>query len=478
MAKGDKAFDRVDVDVRREGKEIILPAEPSPMTLPAAIKMLERKQEEEETIVSFSETIPAFPWDGAVAFMEAMRRTYGWTQAVPTMTFFGPKAPAMLTVEDGPNHNRQVVWGSFKLPFFEDAQSSLETGATERNGMLQFAIRGQIRRKYNAEVKALADLTRKIAKEESIYKGHAFRMRVDSDGNLSMDQPPAFMDTSSTNPEELIFSRSVEAQIRTNLFTPIEHTAACKAHGIPLSRGVLLEGPFGTGKTMTAAAVAAKCEANGWTFITIDRVSVLKTALDFAALYAPAVVFAEDIDRVMSGDRTEELDDILNIIDGVSSKSKPIITILTSNEVEKINRAMLRPGRLDAVIRVSPPDAEAVERLMRLYGRGLIAADEDLSHAAKAMSGSIPAVVREAVERAKLYAISNTGDATALHADDLTQAADGMAQHLALLNRQDAKKTDGEILGETLRKVLVNGREELETTMAKQVGEIHQRVTD
>jgi SpoVK/Ycf46/Vps4 family AAA+-type ATPase len=77
-----------------------------------------------------------------------------------------------------------------------------------------------------------------------------------------------------------------------------------QAHKVPLKRGVLLEGPYGTGKTLTAFVTAKKCVENGWTFIMLDRVAALKEALTFARMYAPAVVFAEDIDRSVEGERT------------------------------------------------------------------------------------------------------------------------------------------------------------------------------
>jgi transitional endoplasmic reticulum ATPase len=68
----------------------------------------------------------------------------------------------------------------------------------------------------------------------------------------------------------------------------------------------------------------------------------------------------------------------LNEIDGVESKGKELITILTSNHAENINQAMLRPGRLDAVLSIQAPDAFAAEKLIRLYARGLILERESL----------------------------------------------------------------------------------------------------
>ena len=85
---------------------------------------------------------------------------------------------------------------------------------------------------------------------------------------------------------------------------------------------------------------------------------VLKDALRAAAMYAPAVIFAEDIDKAMEGERSTQMNDILNTLDGIDTKNNPVITILTSNHLENINKAFLRAGRIDSLIQMGPLDAE------------------------------------------------------------------------------------------------------------------------
>jgi SpoVK/Ycf46/Vps4 family AAA+-type ATPase len=221
---------------------------------------------------------------------------------------------------------------------------------------------------------------------------------------------------------------------------------------------------------------AKKCVQSGWTFIYLDRVGALDEALRFARLYMPAVIFAEDIDRAVSGDeRTVELDDVLNSIDGIEAKNSEIMVVLTTNHVEKINRAMLRPGRLDAVISVTPPDAEAAEKLIRLYARDLLPNEVDVSSAAKTLAGSIPAVIREVVERSKLYAISRTGsnDFT-LSSEDIEYAGLSMQRHLTLLSGpKEHMQTIEESFGQAMKGLMkhsINGHE-------KMIEETHRGVT-
>jgi len=134
--------------------------------------------------------------------------------------------------------------------------------------------------------------------------------------------------------------------------------------------------------------------------------------------------------------------------------------VLTTNNVEKINRAMLRPGRLDAVIPVRAPDAEAAIKLVRNYSRGLLkATDDEMVPVGAALAGLIPAVIREAVERSKLAAIVRLPkDATQLdlRPEDLIRANSSMQAQLKLMaqpipdTRSDIEKAAA-VLGEAIR---------------------------
>lgn len=440
-AKKDGSVDwkHIDTEIERAGTKITLPALPQDMPIPAAIEALKRKMADEETVLDVHEMIDAFPLDGAVAFVKALRQKYGWANSVPTPGFFGPKPPAMLTVDIGPNpeDKMQVPWGGFQIPGIENA---IHTSAAPSPRGSCFIVYGKVKKREAFILKELADLTREIVGRESIYRGKAIRLRAD--GNLTdFNNPPQFIDAQKARPEELILSRDVQEQIQTNLWTLIEKTAKCKDAKIPLKRGILLEGPYGCGKTLLALVTAKKCNANGWTYILLDRASGLQQALEFAKRYEPAVIFAEDIDRTTE-ERNEKANDLLNILDGVLSKNAEIMVVLTTNHVEKINQAMLRPGRLDAVISVKAPDAEAVGRLLRVYGTSLIAKTEPMDEISATLAGQIPATVREVVERAKLGAVGRDSDTVSQA--DLLVAARYMANHLRLLNRPNTQQVTPE----------------------------------
>jgi transitional endoplasmic reticulum ATPase len=454
--KTKNPFKNIDVPVEHSGKAIILPADPAAMTLDLAIETLERKREEENKVVELVEPIEAFPWDGAQAFFKAMRVLFGWGQAVktPPKHFFDPGSePKVISVECGYKETMEVMWGSFRLP---GIKGELECETTMQDGRLIFCLQGQVRRKYLPQIRELFELTRKLVDTDSIYRGKAFKLVCDAKGNINWGSQPKFLNTKAIRPEELIFSDELSRQVEINLFTPVRHTEFCKRTGIPLKRGVLLEGPYGTGKTLTATVAAKICEEYNWTFIHIENGNALKTALEFAKLYQPAMVFCEDIDRVTGGDRNAFMDMILNTLDGVTGKDMEIVTVLTTNNIDGINPAMLRPGRLDAVIPLRAPDEKAAQALIKLYARGRLQKDADLSGAGKALEGQIPAVIREVVERAKLYAISREqSEKIHFNGIDIELAAKGMTEHLAVLNRDRTRKMSiGDELVHTLREAL------------------------
>jgi transitional endoplasmic reticulum ATPase len=428
---------KVDVfEVVRHGEKIVVPES---VPLATAAKSLLQKAQEEEKVIQFHEDIETFIWDGAYAMTKAMEKLFGYSIATPIPGFFGDTPPQMMAVHIDHDKTVSIPWGRFKLPGME---GYVQTSYTKKHGRFYFSLMGEIQKKNEPYIKALANLTREIIKAASIYRGKAIQIRFNDDNGNALTLPePKFLDLSETKNSKLVFSDEVRLAIEHNLFVPIEHSAECRQHKIPLKRGVLLAGKYGTGKTLTGFHTAAKCVANGWTYIHCQRADELPECLRFARQYTPSVVFCEDIDRVVEGERTVEMDDILNTLDGVDGKGMEVITVLTTNHLEDINQAMLRPGRIDALINVLPPDEKAVQSLLHLYGRGLIDVNADLSSVGNELKGEIPAVIQESVEKAKLAAISlrkNPNDPLKLTPQALLEAAVGMrAQREALREQKD-----------------------------------------
>lgn len=427
---------------------------PEKMTAKAAIEVLKREMEYEAEAVKIVARIPGFVWDGALALSEAIRQQFGYShqQSQTIEGFFGSwkVPPSLQTIACGVDETTLVPWGQIALPGIE-GNIVTQVGKDEF-GRVVLVITATTTHAHEKQIQALFALTKRLVREKSIYRGKAISIAFakhqrDSDKDEPELYPIPVVSFMRLSPNPPIFSARLERALDVAVMTPIRHTSAVRSAGIPLKRGVLLAGAYGTGKTLAAAEIARVCSASGWTFIYIQEVSELSHAIRFATAYQPAVVFAEDVDRAAGRDRDASVNTLLNTLDGIDSKATEVMVVLTSNHPEQLSPAMRRPGRIDVILEISTPDAEAVGRLIRWYSGTMVPSTEHLGDVGELLAGQIPAVIREVVERSKLAAIARDGIGDTLIASDLMEAAtillaeqrlfrvpevDG---HTALLNR-------------------------------------------
>jgi len=438
--------------------EIKLPGQPDPMTVEEGIQTLLDFKAKEDQLFEVSEYLPGMPHDAAHAFVKVMERRYGWVNPQTIKTMFGDIQPEMVMVRTGPKPKDyvEVPVGKFKL---QDTKAELITGfarnpKAKEGSFLSFHVSAKVRHHERKIIMALIEETRDYLREHSIYKGKAMRLPVGSDGKVEASVAPSFIDLSKVSEDGLVLTQVNYSLMEHTVWTPIRKTAIARKHGVSLKRGALLYGPYGTGKTLTALVTAKIAQDNGWTFIMVDKVEGLDRALELAKLYQPSVVFAEDVERVAVKSRDNKTNDLLNTIDGAVSKDGEIITVLTTNHIELINEAMLRPGRLDALIHVTKPDAEAAERLVRLYAGNLLDKSVPLTALGKLVeeNGYIPAIIAEIVSRAKLGMIFR--EETQIVEDDLLVAAYQMVDHSKLLQQKKPEPSPEEAFGLAAKRLL------------------------
>lgn len=463
-------------EVVRHGEKIILPEQ---MKLGDAIDLLKRRQKYDEEEVVVRRTYNVFPWDGAHALMNALTERYGWAAAEATPGFFGSNPPQMLDVQVGYGRTKKVPWGRFSLP---QVEGFVQTSVAKKDGRISFELVAKVLRADERTIELLFDTVEEKLRTESIYMGQAIKIRFrDNDGDLLEMPEPEFMNLQGITRDSLVYSDDVNQLIETNLFTPIERVEDCIANHMPVKRGVLLGGPYGTGKTMAATVAAAIAVNTGVTYVYVPRSDELSDAIQFAKQYSDkaCVIFCEDIDRAVSGERSVKMDDILNILDGIDTKSSRIITVLTTNHLENINPAMLRPGRLDAIIDVTPPDAKAVEKLVRLYGRDTIDASEDLTLVGEALAGTIPAVIAEVVKRAKLHQLQYQQPGTVIEqisGKALLDSALTIQAQRKLLEEQSKPKVKEPTFNEVIASAVAPAIEAAVSKVTGQVSEMHERI--
>lgn len=426
-----------EVTIQRTGDALSVP---NSMSLDDAIAFLTKKRDEEEQPVAVLETIDAYPFDAAYSFYLVMQEVFGFSGQVPKQTMFGPRPPMFITVPISATETVQVPWGVFELPGIE---GQLETNFNVKNSNIIFQLAARVKGKHKLIIQELGNAIREKLKTNSIYRGKAIKVTFrDDDGErieFDIENFPTFMKLDGG--EQPIFTKSTQDQIETSIINPIRFTDRCKRNGMKIKRHVLLEGDFGTGKTLTALQTARECVKHGWTFLYVDDCRDLGQAMKLAEQYSPTVVFAEDVDLVMSGQRNSAMNELSCVLDGVDNKNKEVMLILTTNNVDHIERLMLRPGRIDTVVKIEAPDTETAYRLMDYYSKGkLVGKKEDFERAIKPMIGQNPAFLAEVVSKAELHSIALGEDIT-ITPEGIGIAVQLMQNHVKLMNQEVEHKS-------------------------------------
>lgn len=146
--------------------------------------------------------------------------------------------------------------------------------------------------------------------------------------------------------------------------------------GVPWRRGYLLYGPPGTGKSSAIRALASELDRDIAT-LDIGRSDLSDDALTEAMACAPqdALLAIEDVDAVFSGRTAEDghkgvsFSGLLNAIDGVAAQEGRAL-IMTTNHRDRLDPALIRPGRADLHVELGPVGAAAAARLFERFFPG------------------------------------------------------------------------------------------------------------
>src|SRR5262245_8433701 len=210
--------------------------------------------------------------------------------------------------------------------------------------------------------------------------------------------------------------------------------------GARAPRGVLLYGAPGTGKTMLARAVAAHAggdffAASGSSFVEMfvgRGAARIRRLFKEARKSGRAVIFIDELDAVGghrsggggdggSSEREQALNQLLVELDGFEKDPGTVIVIAASNYVDKLDRALLRPGRFDRQVLVSPPDRDGREAILRAHAQGKpLAPDLDLADVARKTTGMTGAQLANALNEAAI--IAGRAGRTEMAREDLDEA--------------------------------------------------------
>src|SRR5437899_3710317 len=193
--------------------------------------------------------------------------------------------------------------------------------------------------------------------------------------------------------------------------------------GGAVPKGVLLIGAPGTGKTLLARAVAGEAKVPFFSMSACEfgeaivgvGASRVRDLFAKAKEAAPAIIFIDELDaigRARSGgavlsandEREQTLNQILTEMDGFTPNQN-VVVLAATNRAEVLDPALLRPGRFDRRVTVSPPDKVGREAILKIHTRKVpLGPDVDLADIAGATSGFVGADLRNVVNEAALVA--------------------------------------------------------------------------
>lgn len=426
--------------VSREGNRINVP---ETMTYPQAARFLVDLERAEEAETIFQRMFSYRPWDGGYVAYNVMREVFGAIMAGTGSPFDPPGQQIEIPVSS--TERVSVPWGDFTLPHLPGAVITFASEPQPEDGLV-FAMRVAAPKKYRYAIENLFRLIEEEMPKRSIYKGKAI------DGA----EMPEFLDLSSVDPAKVVYSAEVMSQLEASIFAPIRWPEQLRRLGVSLKRAVLLHGDYGTGKTLAGYLTGQEAVKHGWTFLYVrPGKDDLQEAMRTARLYAPAVVFFEDVETVGNADHeAERVSVLLDLFDGIQAKGAEVMAVLTSNHAERLHKGLVRPGRLDAIIEVGTPDAEGIRRLVEMrLGDSLRVSAGDWPAIADAMSGFLPAFVVEAASRSVTYALTRQSGKTeglTVTAIDLLEAAQSLSEHRKLMSDASEGKAP-DVLSETFR---------------------------
>jgi transitional endoplasmic reticulum ATPase len=220
---------------------------------------------------------------------------------------------------------------------------------------------------------------------------------------------------------------AVKSELREAVELPLLKPDVFKRLGIRASKGFLLYGPPGVGKTLLAKAVASESNAN---FISVKGPEVLskwvgesekavREIFKKAKQVAPTIVFLDEIDSIApsrgsygdSGVTERIVNQLLTSLDGIEVL-QGVVVIAATNRPDIIDNALLRAGRFDKLVYIPPPDRDSRYNILKVHTKNMpITKDVDLKRIAEKTDGYVGADLENLCREAGMMAYRQSSDA-------------------------------------------------------------------
>ncbi|MDT4905555.1 MAG: cell division protease FtsH [Pseudonocardiales bacterium] len=247
--------------------------------------------------------------------------------------------------------------------------------------------------------------------------------------------------------------------------------------GAQIPRGVLLSGPPGTGKTLLARAVAGEADVPFFSMSASEFIEMIvgvgasrvRDLFDQAKKVAPSIIFIDELDaigrarggsQVIGGhdEREQTLNQILTEMDGFTGY-EGVVVLAATNRAEILDPALLRPGRFDRRVTVSPPDQAGRQKILEVHARSVpLAGDVNLERIASATPGMVGADLKNLVNEAALLAARRGHDEVT--ASDFSNAVEKVVLGTVrgiVLSPEDRERTAYHEAGHALLGMLTPG---------------------
>lgn len=438
-------------------KQRIIEVCQSDMKYANVLGFIEGEIKQSKKMASFKYTLLCWKPDGVYQLNRAINEVFGSAVSKEDKSPSGDSNIDTVDVILADGSRTKVPFGKISL---EELGEDSEININYDNDRHLLLVKGQCQFKYQSLIDDIVERTKELLATESIYKNQALEIT-----NLS---EPKIMTLAGIDKQFMVLSKKTEFELQP-LRSRILYPEKCIAKGIPLKYGCLLEGKYGTGKTLLAFKLAKDAVNNGWSFVYLKDPSLLAETLRMCKVVDRSghgvIVFVEDIDQVTRGNRDSAMQDILNTLDGGDTKDMNVITLFTTNHIELIEPTFLRGKRIGSVITMDCLDAETAERFIRetfSEAEGY-SVDDDLSDVCNyiAKAQIAPAFMAEIVESTKSKLIfTEETHVTSFH---IKTSVESYQRQVGLASKKAVIETPADKLAAGLIGLL--GVDKIETTL-------------